>query len=301
LPEAVQIVVGAIVLLIGLFGMFLFWASQVAIGGSNLAAILIGFAGSILGFLASVVAGIASLGAGVVLAIVLLIAAILFNIDGFIKLVVDTLVGFFITLGMLIAGAGQILIGLFMMILGAIFGIFTGNWDMLTKGWKMFFDGIITFIIGAFNLIVLTAVNFGIGFLNALVTGFSNAFKFVTDLIKKFIPELDPLFQVLGSLWKIISDVSGFLSSGMGNATSFINGMIPGFAEGGIVTRPTLAMIGENGPEAVVPLNGGSSFSTSNSVVAPTINIYATLSSDLDVRNIATEVSRILIDDYRRV
>ena len=31
---------------------------------------------------------------------------------------------------------------------------------------------------------------------------------------------------------------------------------IPGFAKGGIVTRPTLAMIGENGPEAVVPLSG---------------------------------------------
>ena len=31
---------------------------------------------------------------------------------------------------------------------------------------------------------------------------------------------------------------------------------IPGFAKGGIVTGPTLAMLGEAGPEAVVPLNG---------------------------------------------
>jgi len=30
-----------------------------------------------------------------------------------------------------------------------------------------------------------------------------------------------------------------------------------GFAQGGIVTKPTLAMIGEQGPEAVVPLGGG--------------------------------------------
>lgn len=29
------------------------------------------------------------------------------------------------------------------------------------------------------------------------------------------------------------------------------------FAQGGIVTRPTLAMIGEAGPEAVVPLSRG--------------------------------------------
>jgi len=32
-------------------------------------------------------------------------------------------------------------------------------------------------------------------------------------------------------------------------------GSIPGFQHGGIVTKPTLAMLGERGPEAVVPLN----------------------------------------------
>ena len=32
---------------------------------------------------------------------------------------------------------------------------------------------------------------------------------------------------------------------------------IPKLAEGGIVNQPTLAMIGEAGPEAVVPLNRG--------------------------------------------
>ena len=33
---------------------------------------------------------------------------------------------------------------------------------------------------------------------------------------------------------------------------------IPHLASGGIVTRPTLAVIGERGPEAVIPLNGAS-------------------------------------------
>ena len=36
-------------------------------------------------------------------------------------------------------------------------------------------------------------------------------------------------------------------------------GQIPRMADGGIVTRPTLALIGERGPEAVVPLNRGTS------------------------------------------
>ncbi len=33
--------------------------------------------------------------------------------------------------------------------------------------------------------------------------------------------------------------------------------VVPGFASGGIVTRPTLAVVGEAGPEAIVPLSGG--------------------------------------------
>jgi len=32
---------------------------------------------------------------------------------------------------------------------------------------------------------------------------------------------------------------------------------LPGFAQGGIVTRPTLAMVGEKGPELILPLNRG--------------------------------------------
>ena len=41
--------------------------------------------------------------------------------------------------------------------------------------------------------------------------------------------------------------------------------------EGGIVNRPTLAMIGERGPEAVIPLNRG------GGMMAPIVNVYVTL------------------------
>lgn len=33
-------------------------------------------------------------------------------------------------------------------------------------------------------------------------------------------------------------------------------GNLPGLAEGGVVTKPTMARVGEEGPEARVPLNG---------------------------------------------
>jgi len=38
-------------------------------------------------------------------------------------------------------------------------------------------------------------------------------------------------------------------------ATSFVEKLIPGFQHGGIVRQPTLAMVGERGPEAIIPLD----------------------------------------------
>jgi hypothetical protein len=43
----------------------------------------------------------------------------------------------------------------------------------------------------------------------------------------------------------------GFLDLNLGN----IMGHVPMFANGGIVTSPTLGIIGEAGPEAVIPLD----------------------------------------------
>lgn len=57
---------------------------------------------------------------------------------------------------------------------------------------------------------------------------------------------------------------------------------IPAFAEGGVVTEPTVALIGEKGPEAVVPLTspgmgGGGSITLQNNVYLGTKKIYSDL------------------------
>jgi tape measure domain-containing protein len=46
-----------------------------------------------------------------------------------------------------------------------------------------------------------------------------------------------------------------------------IIGKIPGFADGGVVSRPTMAMVGESGPEAIIPLSGGGITLTTNLVL----------------------------------
>ncbi|NBW16584.1 MAG: hypothetical protein EBR82_52260, partial [Caulobacteraceae bacterium] len=52
---------------------------------------------------------------------------------------------------------------------------------------------------------------------------------------------------------------------------------IPMLAEGGIVNSPTLAMIGEKGPEAVVPLN------RNNGVGGITVNVNGGLSTSAEI------------------
>jgi len=54
--------------------------------------------------------------------------------------------------------------------------------------------------------------------------------------------------------------------SGMATSVGVALGLskIPALAEGGIVNRPTLALIGEAGPEAVVPLNGSNGMKSVN-------------------------------------
>ena len=67
---------------------------------------------------------------------------------------------------------------------------------------------------------------------------------------------INPIRTLLGLIGKLISALGKI--PGLGSLGSFVGGAIkgiPGLATGGIVTQPTLAMIGEGGPEAVIPLD----------------------------------------------
>jgi hypothetical protein len=77
---------------------------------------------------------------------------------------------------------------------------------------------------------------------------------------------------------------------------------VPGYASGGIVRRPTLAMIGERGPEAVVPLRGGRGGHQTSVNFSPTVNIAGNASAaeqaamDSKLRDLA----RDFVNDFKR-
>lgn len=75
---------------------------------------------------------------------------------------------------------------------------------------------------------------------------------------------------------------------------------VPGMQFGGIVRSPTLAMIGERGPEAVIPLSGGGMATSVN--FAPTVNIAGN-ASEAEQRAMDSrlrDLARDFIEQFKR-
>lgn len=124
--------------------------------------------------------------------------------------------------------------------------------------------------------------------------------KIGVGLIKTYIETLTTVFKtVFNGIARIWNNSIGKLSFSVPNWVPGIGGKgfsvpkIPMLAEGGIVTGPTLAMIGEAGPEAVVPLSkaGG---------LGNTINITVNAGVGADGATIGREIVE-KIRAYERV
>jgi len=93
---------------------------------------------------------------------------------------------------------------------------------------------------------------------NAIKLGVTTSLDFLTSYFTGVLNIYKGIFNAIAKLWnnsigKLSFTFPSWVPSFGGKGLSVPN--IPYLAEGGIVKRPTLAMIGERGPEAVVPLN----------------------------------------------
>jgi len=98
---------------------------------------------------------------------------------------------------------------------------------------------------------------------DTVIDGIVTGTKFAFDVLKNYFTAVlgiyKGIFNGIASLWnntigKLSFEFPGWVPGLGGRGFSVPN--IPYLADGGIVTGPTLAMIGESGPEAVIPLNG---------------------------------------------
>jgi len=180
-------------------------------------------------------------------------AVLLFNAAVGIATVVNTLFALSLTAAQL-AMVGFITLGIALVIAALVALYFKFDivrkivdtvFDAMLIGGKAVFQGLTTYFTGVYNI-------------------FKTLFNGIATLWNNTVGKLS---------FKIPSWVPGL--GGFGFAVP----NIPYLAEGGIVTGPTLAMIGERGPEAVIPLSGRNSGMGGNY----TININGGLGSSSDI------------------
>ena len=141
----------------------------------------------------------------------------------------------------------------------------------------------ITALVAAFIIAYKQSETFR-NIINALFEAINKGVTFSVDIIKGYLTTVlnfyKTIFNTIANLWnnsigklsfKFPSWVPGLGGSG------FSVPNIPTLAQGGIVTGPTLAMIGEAGPEAVIPLN------RMNSGGGITVNVTGGLSTGAEI------------------
>jgi hypothetical protein len=102
-------------------------------------------------------------------------------------------------------------------------------------------------------------------------------------------------FRIVGGFAALPKDLQKALDSGklskkqVGQLNDLLSG-VPKLANGGVVNKPTLAMIGEAGPEAVIPLSG------KNAMTGNTYNI--TVNAGIGTNG--TQVGREIVDAIKR-
>jgi hypothetical protein len=130
-----------------------------------------------------------------------------------------------------------------------------------------------------------------------MITSFAEALKTIVEMeIAKDIAS--------GQWWKLAADAAALGAIATKAVVGIVNvqrqqealdkpwtATIPAMADGGIVTRPTLALIGERGPEAVVPLSRGGGYSGGDTY--NNIHIYGPVIRDeTDIDMLTSEISR---------
>lgn len=157
---------------------------------------------------------------------------------------------------------GLIIMGIAALVVGIIFLI--RNFDKVKAAFKVVGD----FIVARFREVV--------NFFNKMAAGIRAIFWKVVDFI------LAPIRFVVGKIIDAINWVIRMFNKLPGVNLKLIGGAIPAVSDvpnlgkGAIVTGPTLAMIGERGPEAIVPLAAGAAGGIGNVYVRVEGSIWQT-------------------------
>ena len=221
--------------------------------------------------------------------VVAVVAPLLIGL-GKVSFAISSILSLAATLGPVIAGVGSTLLPIIAIIAGVVAAgvLLYKNWDLIKAKAIAFKDGVMA-TFNAFKASVTATFN---AIKTAIVTPIQNAI----DKVKAIIQKIKGFFPI--SVGKIFSNIKlpHFKLTG---DFSLKNKTVPKlsidwYAQGGIFDSPTIAGIGEAGPEAVVPLD--KFWDKLDKMQGGETNIVININgSNKDPREIAEEVKRVLI------
>lgn len=169
-----------------------------------------------------------------------------------------------------------------------ILGLLISAWgDLFSKLWETLKTNFTEF-----------AGKFGKGIGNALINAINGMLGFIQDFLN------GPINAINGALGAL-NQIPGV---NIGQLSTITIGRIPALAAGGLVTSPTTALIGEAGPEAVIPLRNTNSwakaiatalseeFASDELSGGRTVNIYMTnqINNKLDINEVSQELTTLI-------
>jgi hypothetical protein len=237
LPEPVKIVIGAFAVFGLILGKLLFLIGSITLGLGGMISV------------SSITSGISAI--GVAIGSLSAIALGAFAIIGIALIGIwlawkDNFMNIQKFVEMWISGIKQAFSGMFNILGGFMklwVSIFKGDWQGVKNAVVQILTGIKDYFVG------LVKIMFGL--ISSLGIGLIKIFANVGEILKGMVNE------IIGGVNKLIKAINSVKNSNA--VTKRIPNIpeIPKLAKGGIVDKPTLAMIGEKGPEAVVPLGKG--------------------------------------------
>lgn len=218
--------------------------------------------------------------------------------------------------GTFMSGLGDVILGVFSIVGGFIdilWGIFTGDFDKAAQGIVNVLKGIYDIFVGVLKTVI--------GFAGTMGTALGFVIKFIVDIFKKAFDKIKDLGE---RIWKWIKSALSSVSdlgtrlwnwfkqalSSISNLGSRIWSMIKskfGFGGGDVETgndfvvtggrvikaNPRDTIMATTDPKGL--LSGSPSISVNS-----TINLNASISSDMDIRNVAEKVAEYQAEELAR-
>ena len=185
--------------------------------------------------------------------------------------------GFWDAATWVVEGAADVIGGIVQGLMDGIGWAFDNIISPIQSAWSGLWQGIENTVSGVADVI------------GGIVDGIMSGIKWALNI------GIDAINGLINGINMISFDVPDWLGGG---TIGFDIQNIPRLAEGGIVTQPTLAMVGESGPEAVVPLGRGGAGAGMGDV-----NLYftgpITIDSKERVKELAVELQTLIIRTNR--